>query len=95
MKNIWKMNSYLAKVLTQQQRQKTFSKVDRFFEKRVYWLYIDFLRNESIGYTVYTKCQLTPLFCRPSPILLKFGMFVGLNEKMSHTKFQVSKSNSF
>ena len=40
-------------------------------------------------------CQLTPLFCRPSPILLKFGMFVGLDEKMSHTKFQVSKSNSY
>ena len=34
--------------------------------------------------------QLTPFstfFCRPSPILLKFGMFVGLDEKMSHTKF--------
>ena len=43
-------------------------------------------------------CQLTPFsafFCRPSPILLKFGMFVGLDEKMSHTKFQVSKSNNF
>ena len=40
-------------------------------------------------------CQLAPLFCRPSPILLKFGMFVGLDEKMSHTKFQFSKSNSF
>ena len=43
-------------------------------------------------------CQLTPFlvfFGRPSPILLKFGMFVGLDEKMSHTKFQVSKSNSF
>ena len=43
-------------------------------------------------------CQLTPFsafFSRPSPILLKFGMFVGLDEKMSDTKFQVSKSNSF
>ena len=43
-------------------------------------------------------CQLTPFsafFCRPSPILLKFGMFVVLDEKMSHTKFQVSKSTSF
>ena len=40
-------------------------------------------------------CQLTPLFYRPSPILLKFGMFVDLDEKMSHTKFQVFKSNSF
>ena len=43
----------------------------------------------------FGTCQLTPLFCRPFPILLKFGMFVGLDEKMSHTKFQVSKSNSF
>ena len=43
-------------------------------------------------------CQLThfsAFFCRPSPILLKFDMFVGLDEKISHTKFQVSKSNSF
>ena len=40
-------------------------------------------------------CQLTPLFSRPPLILLKFGMFVGLDEKMSHTEFQVSKSNSF
>ena len=40
-------------------------------------------------------CKLTPLFCRPSPILLKFGMFVGLDKKISHTKVQFSKSNSF
>ena len=43
-------------------------------------------------------CQLTcfmTFFCRPSPILKKFVMFVGLDEKMSHTKFQISKSNSF
>ena len=43
-------------------------------------------------------CQLTPssaFFGRPFPILLKFGMFVGLDEKMSHTEFQVSKLNSF
>ena len=40
-------------------------------------------------------CQLTSLFCRPSLISLKFGMFVGLDEEMSHTKFQVSKSNNF
>ena len=43
-------------------------------------------------------CQLTPFlafFGRPYPILLKFSMFVGLDEEMSHTKFQVSKLNSF
>ena len=43
-------------------------------------------------------CQLTPFsafFGRPSPIFLKFGMIVGLDEKMFHTKFQVSKLNSF
>ena len=34
-------------------------------------------------------CQLRPLFCRPSAILLKFGVFVGLDEKMCYTKFQV------
>ena len=43
-------------------------------------------------------CQITlfsAFFCQPFPTLLKFGMFVGLDEKMSHTKFQVSKSNNF
>ena len=43
-------------------------------------------------------CQLTPFsvfFCRPSPILLKFGMFVDLDEKMFHNEFQVFNSNSF
>ena len=43
-------------------------------------------------------CQLTPFlafFCQTSPILLKFGMFLGVDRKMSQTKFQVSKSNSF
>ena len=30
-----------------------------------------------------------------TPLLLKFGMFVGLDKKMYHTKFQVSNSNSF
>ena len=44
------------------------------------------------------SCQLTSFsafVCRPSPIFLKFGMFVGLNQQMSHTKFQVYKLNSF
>ena len=56
------------------------------------------LGENSESYHWDIRCQLTPFsvfFCQPSLILLKFGMFVDLDEKMSHTKFQVSKLNSF
>ena len=36
-----------------------------------------------MGHSMSTH-TLFGIFCRPSPILLKFGMFVGLDEKMSH-----------
>ena len=63
------------------------------FEPRLCWS-----RAQRFNHCRDIPCQLThfsAFFCRPSPILLKFDMFVGLDEKISHTKFQVSKSNSF
>ena len=65
-------------------------KLARFSESSFLWALYFIIRD--------IPRQLTPFsafFFQPSPISLKFGMFVGLDDKMSHTKFQVSKSNSF